>query len=58
VLTETDVNVVGKMLPMNRFKLTIRKHVVVHNKFRRVWNTVQHTDGFIICNKYILTILH
>jgi len=39
------------MLPMIRFKLKIKKHVVVHNKFRCVWKTVQHTNRFIICNK-------
>jgi hypothetical protein len=55
MLTKKNVNVVGKMLPMIRFKLKIKKHVVMHNKFRCVWNTVQNTNRFITCNKCSLT---
>jgi len=54
MLTKKYVNVVGKMLPMIRFKLKVKKHVVVHNEFRCFWNTVQHTNRFITFNKRTL----
>ena len=39
------------MLAMIRFKLKIKKHVVVCNKCRRVWKTDKNTNSLIIVDK-------